>query len=382
MTRRVLSIDGGGIRGVFSAAVIEQMEKEAGVESASEIFDCFVGTSAGSILAAGLAAGIPAGTLKRIFIELGHGMAQAMSAGGGGSDAPADPAAVKQAREHASQMLAGLLQEKVFKGENGELKANDLKKRFAVVTRNMEAGKVVFFGNFPEDQLETPSFWDDVIDPKTEKPIDEHDDPVWRMVLRSAALPPFFAPDGPYLDGGVSPFANPCYAAYVGVQRRLGWNPYEEPLRFYSVGTGYHSAPQPLEGLDDTKLFAAMVDAMMQDINFLQHQVMKRQRDEGTIWYKRYNISFDRKGMERYGLQVTDEELAELAGTASFNVEKLAEIGTAVGRALVQPEDFLEGEPLPDRRKTSTEKPPTPDRRILRAVQSHPADPRVEGTAH
>ena len=29
-TRRILSIDGGGIRGVFSAAVIQQMEEKAG----------------------------------------------------------------------------------------------------------------------------------------------------------------------------------------------------------------------------------------------------------------------------------------------------------------------------------------------------------------
>ncbi len=49
MTRRILSIDGGGVRGVFSAAVIEQMEKVNGGKPACEIFDCFVGTSAGSI---------------------------------------------------------------------------------------------------------------------------------------------------------------------------------------------------------------------------------------------------------------------------------------------------------------------------------------------
>ena len=121
----------------------------------------------------------------------------------------------------------------------------------------------------------------------------------------------------------------------MGVQRRLGWNPHEEPLRFYSVGTGYHnvpqdlSAPSPGEGESEEEpattereaalmkdlaeaqkdlseaehsatIMTVMVDAMMQDINFLQHQVMKRQKDEGTVWYKRYNISFDEKGFEKF----------------------------------------------------------------------------------
>lgn len=380
MTKRILSIDGGGLRGVFSAAVIEQMEKVNGGKPACEIFDCFVGTSAGSILAAGLAAGHSATFLKETFIQLGQGMSEAMSAGDGGNGTDPDSTTdLNAAREHASALLAGVLK-KIF-GE--DTRSNELERRFAVVTRNMELGKVVFFGNFPEDQCEGASFWDDIIDPQTGEAVDEHDAPVWEMVLRSAALPPIFAPAGPYLDGGVSPFANPCYAAYVGVQRRLGWNPHKEPLRFYSVGTGYHNVPQPLAGLNDTQLFSAMVDAMMQDINFLQHQVMKRQQEEGTIWYERYNISFDKKGFERYDLPVPDDAmLARLANTASPEVEELAKIGTRVGEKLVGADDFAAGVALPDRRSPSPDYAYSGrDRRILGNVQSHPSDPRAASTA-
>lgn len=385
MTRRVLSIDGGGVRGVFSAAVIEQMEKVNGGKPACEIFDCFVGTSAGSIIAAGLAAGYSAGELKDTFIKIGKGMSRAMAKREGKNGAGTDPAAARKAREGASEMLAAVLK-KIF---GADTRANELKRRFAVVTRNMEAGKVVFFGNFPEDQVDGPSFWDDVVDRQTGDVIDENDDPVWKMVLRSSALPPMFQPAGPYLDGGVSPFANPCYAAYVGVQRRLGWNPHKESLRFYSVGTGYHNVPQPLEGLDDTALFSAMVDAMMQDINFLQHQVMKRQRNEGTIWYQRYNISFDKKGFERYGLDVPDDAtLAALANTASPMAQELADIGTVVGEALVHEDDFAEGEPVSNRRESPPPNPHPPypgyggrDRRILKSLKPHPSDPRAAAAA-
>ena len=52
---KVLSIDGGGIRGVIPAAILHWMEEQSG-KAISELFDLVVGTSTGGILAAGLAA--------------------------------------------------------------------------------------------------------------------------------------------------------------------------------------------------------------------------------------------------------------------------------------------------------------------------------------
>ena len=52
---KILSIDGGGIRGVIPAVLLTEMEKRTG-ESISSLFDLIVGTSTGGILAAGLVA--------------------------------------------------------------------------------------------------------------------------------------------------------------------------------------------------------------------------------------------------------------------------------------------------------------------------------------
>ena len=52
--RRVLSIDGGGIRGIIPALVIAYLERKA-KQPASEMFDLMVGTSTGGMLALGLA---------------------------------------------------------------------------------------------------------------------------------------------------------------------------------------------------------------------------------------------------------------------------------------------------------------------------------------
>ena len=51
--RRVLSLDGGGIRGIIPVLVVAHLERQMGAP-ASELFDLIVGTSTGGILALGL----------------------------------------------------------------------------------------------------------------------------------------------------------------------------------------------------------------------------------------------------------------------------------------------------------------------------------------
>lgn len=55
MTFKVLSIDGGGIRGVIPAVLLQEIEIETG-KPIAELFDLLAGTSTGGILAVGLAA--------------------------------------------------------------------------------------------------------------------------------------------------------------------------------------------------------------------------------------------------------------------------------------------------------------------------------------
>lgn len=51
--KKILSIDGGGIRGIIPALVLAQIEKNTG-KSIAESFDLITGTSTGGILALGL----------------------------------------------------------------------------------------------------------------------------------------------------------------------------------------------------------------------------------------------------------------------------------------------------------------------------------------
>lgn len=67
---RILSIDGGGIRGVFPAALLAWVEEHVGNPIAS-YFDLIAGTSTGGIIAIGLGLGIPAAEILRLYEEKG-----------------------------------------------------------------------------------------------------------------------------------------------------------------------------------------------------------------------------------------------------------------------------------------------------------------------
>jgi uncharacterized protein len=70
VVRRILSIDGGGIMGVFPAAFLAIIE-ESTSKSIAEHFDMIVGTSTGGIIALALGLGIPARDILTFYEKMG-----------------------------------------------------------------------------------------------------------------------------------------------------------------------------------------------------------------------------------------------------------------------------------------------------------------------
>ena len=67
---RILSLDGGGIRGIFTASFLAALEEMAG-RRAGDFFDLIVGTSTGAIIGLATALGIPARTVLDLYVERG-----------------------------------------------------------------------------------------------------------------------------------------------------------------------------------------------------------------------------------------------------------------------------------------------------------------------
>lgn len=70
MTKKILSIDGGGIKGVFPASFLAVVEETTG-KKISDYFDLIVGTSTGGIIALGLGMGFSAREILEFYEELG-----------------------------------------------------------------------------------------------------------------------------------------------------------------------------------------------------------------------------------------------------------------------------------------------------------------------
>ena len=72
MARRLLlSVDGGGIRGILPVCALMKLEERTGRLS-RETFSFVAGTSTGAILSAAVAAGIPAPRLLDLYVRRGR----------------------------------------------------------------------------------------------------------------------------------------------------------------------------------------------------------------------------------------------------------------------------------------------------------------------
>jgi uncharacterized protein len=207
--RRVLAIDGGGVRGVIPAAFLARVEKTLGVRI-SDCFDLIVGTSTGGIVALGLGAGLGASEIRDFYVDRGarvfHGQRMLRAA-----------RRVVTAKYDPSRLRAEL--DAVF----GDVRIGDSKTRLVIPSMDLTIGKVHLWKT-----AHNPRFTEDYKRPMVE------------AAMATAAAPTFFRafvsePGIPLIDGGV--FANnPAGLAAVEAVGVLGW-PRDE-VAILSLGCG------------------------------------------------------------------------------------------------------------------------------------------------
>ncbi len=70
--RKLLALDGGGIRGLVSLGILEAIERMVG-KPLGDYFDYIAGTSTGAIVAAGLARGKSVAEMRQFYRDYGAG---------------------------------------------------------------------------------------------------------------------------------------------------------------------------------------------------------------------------------------------------------------------------------------------------------------------
>jgi hypothetical protein len=237
--RRLLALDGGGIRGVLTLQVLIRMEELLRKETGRgddfrlcDFFDYVGGTSTGAIIAAGLAIGMSARELSDFYIATGPKMFE--------------KAFILERLRNLYKKEPLTEELKKTYGAKTDLGSNKLKCLLLVVTRNVTTDSPWPISSNPFARYNHPTRKDCNLQI-----------PLWQLVRASTAAPVFFPPEvlqwDPsdasrafvFEDGGLTPYNNPAFLlARMATQEEygLGWRRGENHLLVMSVGTG--SAPK------------------------------------------------------------------------------------------------------------------------------------------
>ena len=369
--KRILTLDGGGVRNVLSLGVlasVEQMLRRRHHDDSlvlSDYFDLIAGTSTGAIVGAGLAAGRSVAEMIDWFRPV------APKIFGRRWTAPLlrpkhDPGPLTKA-------LKSLFEEH-------RLDSEALKTGLLVVTKRLDARGVWPVANNPND----PEWSSDADANRPGTALY-----VLREVLRASAAAPFPlqserirvfggesslpAEQGQFINGGISPHNNPSLQALMIASRGehgLGWTTGAERLLMVSVGAGRSDEQHELRDMSLTKEVrslhgilneaAEQVEAIMQwlsesdtsrelaaSIGTLRGELLAEQP---VLSYARYDAPLDADWLKsELDVDLPEANLREMRplDARSGAIDRLLDLGRKLGEKRVQDGHFPAAFDLP-----------------------------------
>jgi predicted acylesterase/phospholipase RssA len=191
--RRLLSIDGGGVKGIIPAIVLARLERVTG-RPTRETFDFIAGTSSGALTAAALAAGIPAERVVALYADRSAEVVRKI------------PILSTTLRILTGSMYDTARLREVIADELGDAASwtlNDAPVDILITAKRLEDGMPWYFvRDNPANSCRAGEF------------------PLVDVVTASAAAPTYFPPYdipgvGRLIDGGVGVTGNPVYQGCV-----------------------------------------------------------------------------------------------------------------------------------------------------------------------
>lgn len=360
--KRILALDGGGVRGILTLGYLERIEdllrtRHGGSREfrLCHYFDLISGTSTGAIIAACLAKGMRVGEVRKLYEDLA------------GSVFKRSRFRLGIFRVRYSAMRLRELLKDIF--QNNTLGSLSLQTGLLVVAKRLDTGSIWPMSNNPGNRFFTAGPNDSFFS--------NEDYPLRSVVRASTAAPSFFAPEfieissegerpqGEFVDGGVSPHNNPALLALqLATIKGFGaaWPLDPDKLLLVSVGTGSaqpgtskswlageHAIKSLLSLMDDcaesvetilqwlsSSPTARNIDAAMNDL----HLDLLAERP--LLQYLRYNVQLDNRWIkENLDITMTDDEVRNLgAMDRPENMRTLSKLGIQAAKRQIEEHHF------------------------------------------
>ncbi|GKS63819.1 hypothetical protein YTPLAS72_11230 [Nitrospira sp.] len=356
--KKILALDGGGIRGMMTIEVLAELEnrlrqelkKGAGFRLA-HFFDFVAGTSTGAIIAACVSSGMAVPEIREFYENSGEQM----------FDKVFRLNVFKRFRtKYGDQKLAEKLQT-VF-GKDTTLGSEKLQTVLMMVMRNATSDSPWPVSNNPFGKYNQRDRKDCNLNI-----------PLWQLIRASTAAPVFFppevvtfAPGTPneyqfiFVDGGITMYNNPAFQAFLMATMepyKMGWATGEDQLLVVSVGTGTSPkanadlAPDEMNLVyNATSLPSALMFAALNEQDLLcrvfgkclagdplDREIHDLKMAKGPVGppklftYVRYNAELSEEGLAKLGLSgIKPEHVQQLDSTA--HIKELKEVGQAVAK--------------------------------------------------
>jgi patatin-like phospholipase/acyl hydrolase len=201
-----IAIDGGGMRGVIITQALAVLEAYL-EKPVHELFRLSVGTSTGSVISAGIAAGFTAKAMTELYIRMGKTIFP---------DSLRKSLFPLTRYRYSVEPFEQALDEFFGTKKMGDFWEEDPRTDLVVTTFDLEENRTRFVKPWKEEFQD----W-----------------PVSKAVRASCSVPTYFPiVENRYIDGGIGSYSNPCYIAAYEAKECLKWDPAETTL--ISIGTG------------------------------------------------------------------------------------------------------------------------------------------------
>lgn len=325
----ILSIDGGGLRGMISIAMLAELEKMTG-KPCHELFDMVAGTSTGAIIAAGIGLGIPAkDILEDVYRQR---LPDAFRA---------QPSGILLYLHYLFGGLRRLYDWKPFL---------DALAPFASGKKVGDFNKPIVFMAARDVRTANTYF---IVSKGPGAGLFNHW-PVVGAVAASGAAPIFFPPVlGNLVDGGVGVHGNPCLAATVEALEYIGASEGFTPnnVIHFSLGTGFlpNTREEGQAGrfwlLDWVKY---LIIEVLND-TVLNQVLTTRAIYRSSLDFRRYDPYLQAASVrDVLGITVRDQKQLDDIGMGLSAVDNAGvELMEKIGRAYAQAVDWTEANYMP-----------------------------------